>query len=502
MNCTKVIEKILLKISKEENREIIEYNKIAYVGSKFAYEVRQKSEFLKENYKNKRAKIGLYFPNSIELVIMLMAVFRSGMIAVPIPYGIKEIELEQVLEKCSLDCCVVGKEKRKITKIQYNYDDMYEYGEKEIVLNISMSKTALLIVTSGSTGTPKLVSLSYRNIFFNAISHLKSIQIQKNDRMIIVMPMHTCSAIVTQLLAYILGQAKIYLISLPILPRYLLKQIKEKRISGIMLVPTMLKLILKESETQKYLKNEEWRELRIIITCGAPLPQEDFKKACKKFPYTNILQTYGLSEASPRVTLMKKDDKTLSCGVPVRGTQIKICDELEHKVQCYNIGQIFVKGPNVMQGYYREPELTKKIIRNGWLATGDLGYINENGYLFVVGRIKNLIISGGYNIYPESIEKFLGQFKEFNTIAVLGSSDEVLGESVVACVQLETEENFDIQHIVNACYGSLSSYKVPRKWVEMKEIPFTKTGKIDRRNLKKEYAKGNYRVIYEELNQY
>ena len=96
----------------------------------------------------------------------------------------------------------------------------------------------------------------------------------------------------------------------------------------------------------------------------------------------------------------------------------------------------------------------------------------------------------------------MGQFKEFNTIAVLGSSDEVLGESVVACVQLETEENFDIQHIVNACYGSLSSYKVPRKWVEMKEIPFTKTGKIDRRNLKKEYAKGNYRVIYEELNQY
>lgn len=224
--------------------------------------------------------------------------------------------------------------------------------------------------------------------------------------------------------------------------------------------------------------------IEFIVISGAPVPAKLVDHLQTVFPQADIIQTYGLTEASPRVSMMDRGDRFLSCGSPISNVSIRLVDEEENEVEGAAIGEIWVKGPNVMIGYYNNTELTNATIVEGWLKTGDLGYWNESGCLILTGRKKNIIISGGINIYPEEIEEFLYSLKEVEEVMVVGVHDDLLGEVPIAFLKVCGECLIDMTALTQHCNLHLSSYKVPRQWRIVDEIPKTKTGKLDRASTK------------------
>lgn len=205
----------------------------------------------------------------------------------------------------------------------------------------------------------------------------------------------------------------------------------------------------------------------------------------KRFPSIGFIQTYGQTECSPRVTALLPSDalkKIGSVGKPIPNVQIKICDENGKAADFYEKGEILVNGDNVMKGYYKRDEITCSVKIDSWLHTGDIGYLDEEGYLYLVGRKKNIIISGGINIYPEEIEQMLMNYGGVKESYVYGIEHDILGEVPVAEIVLKDDEFLNVNEILNFCKERLAPYKVPKKIKVVKSLEKTYNGKIKRVN--------------------
>lgn len=429
--------------------------------------------------------VGLYFNNNADFVASFFGVLMAECIPVPIPYYSKDQEILHICKMGDISFYLANEpilSSIKVANIASMDESELPSYEVECMNGSSNDDMVLLLPTSGSTGNPKLVMLSNENVVSNAIVHSEALSLTARDIFMLTMPIYFSSSITTQLLSCLITRTPLVLFNNPFIPKKVLKVVLERGITCLALVPTTLMLLIQVLEKQD---NQTIDTVKTIVVSGSPLHKELYERAQFYFPHAKILQTYGLSEASPRVSIMNRLDSELSCGKAVRDVEVKIADGREGVVcGSFETGEIYIKGPNVMLGYYNNHIATDQAIYNGWLATGDIGYKDHHSNLFVVGRKKNVILVGGMNVYPEEIEEVLISIEKVEEAAVTDVEDELLGQVPVAVLVLKKDQSLCEDELFQALRDRLSSYKMPRAWVVVDHLPRTSTGKISRSSLK------------------
>lgn len=343
-------------------------------------------------------------------------------------------------------------------------------------------EVAVILYTSGTTGRPKGAMLTHRNLCSNAESLRVYVRAMENDRFVLVLPMfHVFCMTVCMNMAVLVG-GPMYILP-KFSPAEVVNVIRDWQATIFAGVPTMYNFIMQVPTAQP----EDFRTLRLAISGGASLPVELLRNFEAKFQ-TIILEGYGLSEASPVVSFNPIDGnrKAGSIGLTIPGVEVKIVDEHDNELTPGEVGELIVRGPNVMAGYFNNPAATAEALRNGWLHTGDLARQDEEGYLYIVDRKKDMVIVGGFNVYPREVEEVLYQLPQVLEAAVIGVPDPNYGEAVVAFVAVKTGHTLTEEEVLNHCRQHLAKYKIPAKVILTGELPKNSTGKILRRMLKEQ----------------
>ncbi|MHA1262125.1 MAG: class I adenylate-forming enzyme family protein [Candidatus Freyarchaeota archaeon] len=266
-------------------------------------------------------------------------------------------------------------------------------------------------------------------------------------------------------------------------PLAVMETIDKYKISIVTGAPTVFAFLLLVHDPKKY----DVSSVRAFTTGSAPVPQALWNDVEAAFPNARIYEYYGLTETSVTVTNDNADGirKHGSAGKPPWGTQVKIFDENDRELPPGEVGEVVVRGPQVMKGYWNMPEKTEEAFANGWFHTGDLGYLDEEGYLFIVDRKKDVIKTGGYSVFPAEVENFLRLHPKIVDVAVVGAPDEIRGENVAAFVMLREPGSATEEDIINFAKEKMASYKVSRIIKFVTEFPRTTIGKIKKTELRK-----------------
>ncbi|MFC4559178.1 fatty acid--CoA ligase family protein [Virgibacillus kekensis] len=343
--------------------------------------------------------------------------------------------------------------------------------------------TAIILYTSGTTGKPKGAMLSHKNIYSNAKDTADYLQISGDDRVIAALPMFHVFCLTVALNAPLMNGGTI-LIMPKFSPQEVFRVTTEHQATVFAGVPTMYNYLLQSAADSK----ADFSGIRICISGGASMPVallKEFEKAFK----VKVSEGYGLSEASPVTCFNPLDQprKPGSIGKSIMNVENKVVDELGEEVPAGEVGELIVRGPNVMKGYYKLDEETASTLKDGWLFTGDMARMGEEGYFYIVDRKKDMILVGGYNVYPREVEEILYDHPAVAEAAVIGSPYPETGESVLAFV-VTKDPALDEAILLEFCRGHLAKYKVPAKIEFMDELPKNTTGKILRKNLGEQVA--------------
>ncbi|KAA0547601.1 fatty acid--CoA ligase family protein [Bacillus sp. BGMRC 2118] len=340
--------------------------------------------------------------------------------------------------------------------------------------------TAVILYTSGTTGKPKGAMLSHKNVYSNAQDVANYLNISETDRVIATLPMFHVFCLTVALNAPLLNGGTVIIV-----PRFspgdIFSIIKKYDATVFAGVPTMYNFLLQYPEGSV----EDLRSLRLCISGGASMPVALLKSFEKKFQVA-ISEGYGLSEAAPVTCFnpLDRERKPGSIGMSIVNVENKVVNELGDEVPVGEVGELIVRGPNVMKGYYKLPEETVHTIRDGWLYTGDLARMDEEGYFYIVDRKKDMIIVGGYNVYPREVEEVLYSHSSVMEVAVIGVPDMNFGEAVKCFVVVKEGESVTEEMLVSYCADHLAKYKIPSSIEFLEELPKNTTGKILRRALK------------------
>ena len=348
--------------------------------------------------------------------------------------------------------------------------------------------------TSGTTGFPKGVMLTHYNIVNNAYNIAQCMKLTKEDRLCIPVPFFHCFGFVLGTLACVSVGATMVPIQ-EFNPKQVLQTVQDEKCTALHGVPTMFIAELNDPDFEKY----DLSSLRTGIMAGSPCPIEVMKAVIEKMGAKEITIAYGQTESSPVITQTRTDDpihlRVETVGRALPKVEVKIVEPGTNKEVPPGVqGELCPRGYHVMKGYYKNPEATKEVIdEDGWLHTGDLAVMDENGYCRITGRLKDMIIRGGENIYPREIEEFLYQHPKILDVQVVGVPDEKYGEEVMAWIILKEGETATAEEIREFCRGKISRHKIPRYIEFTDSYPMTASGKIQKFKLR-EMAKQRLRL--------
>lgn len=431
--------------------------------------------------------VGLFSKNSVEFIYSYLAIASLGAVIVPLNFQLVPREIAYIIQNANI--------KKLITMTILDLDtDLTNYNYQEEVTQLLISQIShtisqieiplapvsqsfdenqicTIIYTSGTTGNPKGAMLTHKNLISNAQAFSQVFTYHHTDRILCVLPMYHCFAWTAAVLTPLFNGSSIL-----ILDNFSVKEtitaIKDNELTVIFGIPNMFRLIAQRAE------KEDFSQVKLIVSGGSSLPQEICEQFAKKIG-KNIVEGYGLSEASPIVSLNPIDKvKYCSIGKPLPGVEVKIIGTDNHVLPSGETGELLVRGPNVMQGYYHLPEETVKALQNGWLHTGDLAYIDQDGYIFIVDRLKDMILINGENIYPREIEELLYAYPAIAEAAVIGIPNKQYGTSVHAYIVVNEGSMIDKRNLRTYLQGKIAPYKIPREFITVESLPKTSTGKI------------------------
>lgn len=344
--------------------------------------------------------------------------------------------------------------------------------------------------TSGTTGFPKGVMLSHKNIVNNAINVAACQNITEQDSICIPVPFFHCFGCVMGTLASVAtGATMVPIISFD--PLKVLQAVQDEKCTALYGVPTMFIAELNHPEFHTF----DVSSLRTGIMAGSPCPKEVMKKVVEVMGASEITIAYGQTESAPVITQTHPNDtieqRVSTVGRVLPHVEAKITDPAtgDEMLQGEQ-GELCTRGVHVMKGYYNMPEQTAKAIDNeGWLHTGDLATVDEDGYYKITGRLKDMIIRGGENVYPREIEEFLYQHPKILDVQVVGVPDEIYGEQILACIKVREQEELTVEEIKEFCDGKIARYKIPHYIQIVDEYPMTASGKIQKFRLRENAIK-------------
>lgn len=335
------------------------------------------------------------------------------------------------------------------------------------------------LYTSGTTGKQKAAMLTHRNLVVNSEQCYKGLQARPDDIYMCVLPMFHVFAFTACILMPLYSGATISILE-SFQPNSVVETLLKDEITIFMGVPSMYVVLLEAGK-----KNISFPKLRLAVSGGAALPVEIYRQG-REIMKLPIVEGYGLTEASPAVSFNPPDgvQKEGSIGLPLPDVECMIIDEEDNELPAGVVGELAVRGENVMLGYYNQPEETDKTLRGGWLHTGDLAKKDEDGYIYIVDRKKDLVIVAGLNVYPREVEEVIYQFPKVKEAAVIGVEDKLRGEYVKAFVVLKEGEECHSRDLLRFMKEKLASYKLPRHIEFVQSLPKNSTGKILKRLLK------------------
>jgi fatty-acyl-CoA synthase len=346
---------------------------------------------------------------------------------------------------------------------------------------VSRDAAQMIMYTSGTTGRPKGVLLSHQKTLFNTLNAQIFFDLCAQDTMLVVMPLFHSGALNIMSIPTLYAGGTIILRP-RFIPQEFLGLIEQHKVTQSLLVPSMLKTLLKEARPE----NHDLTSLRTLLVGGEPVSPDLMHQALDLgLP---VRQIFGQTESSILlwVPSEKAREKAGAGGLPVFHGEVKVVNPEGQRVSPGEIGEIIVKGPIQMMGYWNAPEETRKIIKAGWLYTGDLGRIDEEGFVYVVDRKKDMYISGGENVYPAEVERALLTHPKIREAAVIGIPDEKWGSVGKAFLCLNKAETLNYEELVLFLKGRIASYKIPKSMEVFDELPKTASGKIKKKNLTKD----------------
>ncbi|MCD6411925.1 MAG: AMP-binding protein [Thermoplasmata archaeon] len=382
----------------------------------------------------------------------------------------------------------IGKEKHPG---MLNFSEVMDLGKgvsdeelKEREKELDCHDVVNMQYTSGTTGFPKGVMLTHYNIINNAYWVGNYMRLTEKDKLCIPVPFFHCFGCVLSTLNCVTHGATMVPIEI-FDAKKVLQAIHKERCTAVNGVPTMFVRELNHPDFDKY----DMSSLRTGIMAGAPCPVELMKRVIEDMHAKEITICYGLTEASPVITQTRRDDpiekRVETVGKPLPYVEVKIVDpETGKELPPNTPGELIAKGYNVMKGYYKMPEATAKAIRDGWLYTKDLAKMDEEGYIYILGRVDDMIIRGGENVYPREIEEFLYRHPKIKEVQVVGVPHKEYGEEVAAFIQLKEGEQATEEEIKEYCKKNIARYKVPKYIFFTDEWPLTASGKIQKFKLR------------------
>lgn len=468
----------------------------SYTYRQFNEEVNRLAHGLLQQGVNKGDKLALMMKNSDHFVFTFFAAAKIGAVAVPVNYRLQASEVQYILEQSDTSIVFCDKEFEKIIEEAKQGTDVHlvvTVGEPEIARNhsyesvLSENKNEPEIVvleqddleilyTSGTTGRPKGALFDHRQVFNVGISVTINMEIRQHERILHLAPLfHSAQLNLFLISGVALGAT--HVIHRDFHPVKTLQAIQEHKITHLFAVPAMYNFLLQVPNSTAY-------DLSSIRRCGygaAPMAAEIVRKSMQLFKTDQFYNLCGLTEAGPGGILLDPEGHKLHLGKggkPIFLTETRIVNEEGMDVPPGVIGEFIVRSPMVMKEYYKKPEETKSTLKNGWLYTGDLATIDEEGYITLVDRKKDMIISGGENVYSVEVEGVLYEHPAVLDAAIIGLPDEVWGEAVCAIIVPKPGMTIDEQELKNFCRQKLAGFKIPRRIFIEEQLPRNASGKI------------------------
>jgi long-chain acyl-CoA synthetase len=443
-------------------------------------------------------RVGLWLKNCPEFIPALFGILHAGAVAVPINNFLKTEEVNFILSDAGIDVLItdaeLGAHHRALEAARphlklLKVETFPPARVKGHVLPESKAHhpgsgvrgkadLALIIYTSGTTGRPKGAMLSHGNLLHNVESCRIVLQTVDVDRFAVLLPLfHSYMLTVGLLLPLLVGGSIVLVKSLhPV--RNVMQEILERQATVLPAIPQFYRSMVNAQIPVPL-------PLRVCVSGAAPLPVQILREFEAKF-HIPLIEGYGLSEASPVVTKnpLDRTRKPGSIGLPIANVEVSIQDDAGRELPANQVGELCVRGGNVMQGYWNQPEETAKALRNGWLLTGDIGYRDLDGYFFITDRKKDMLLVNGINVYPREIEEVLYQFPGVKEAAVIGRPDSRRGEQPIAFLAADDGVVIDEKAIQHFLRKRLADYKIPRKVLLLPALPRNATGKILKTDLR------------------
>jgi len=377
-----------------------------------------------------------------------------------------------------------------------DYEELVSTGsDQELPARIVDDDVISIFFTAGTTGKPKGAVRTHRHLVTDAITGVIELRVEYDEKVLISFPMYHISCEDNIVRHTYLPNTLVIKREGAFNPDEVLQLIETEKITRCQLVPTMLHALLQSPHIDTY----DLSSLRLILYAGAPMPVELLKRALQKFR-CGFAQLYGQTESGPLTTVLKPEDHVLegseaqlarlaSAGKAVVSYEIRIVDDADRDVAVGEVGEIIGRSEAMMKDYWNLPDETEETLKNGWLHTGDLGRVDEDGYVYVVERKNDMIISGGVNIYPREIEEVLYQHPAVQEASVIGVPDEYWGESSKAVLVVRPGAQATQEEIIRFCGERLAGFKKPKSVDFWKELPKSPQGKILKKSIREFYAK-------------
>jgi len=393
-------------------------------------------------------------------------------------------------------CLAVG----QVEENRISYEGLLRSSSpEEVTEEIDDDDITILMYTSGTTGRPKGVPLRHSGFVSYVLENVEPASPDVEERNLLTVPLYHVAGMQAMLASVYGGRTLVLMRQFE--TEEWMGMVQQEKVTRAMLVPTMLKWVIEHPDFKKY----DLSSLKVITYGAAPMPFEVIRKAIGEMPWVRFINAFGQTETASTITALGPEDHVLkgteeeierklkrltsSVGRPLPDVELRIVDEQGKVLPVYEVGEILAKGPRVMKGYWEDAEKTNKVIaEDGWLRTGDQGWMDEEGYLYLAGRSDDMIIRGGENISPEEIEDVLRSCPKIEEAAVIGVPDPEWGQEPRAIVVLKKGESATAGEIMEYCRDRLAGFKRPRSVVFIDRLPRNQMGKVLKKDLKKTHG--------------
>ena len=453
-------------------------------------------------------RVAVLLANCSEYFEIYFACARTGLIAVPVNYRLLGHELAQIISHAEPSLLITDAEYveqaravRDLPQLLWcisaeaeegfqNYRSILDAAASTLV-GVAGNDTFAIFYTSGTTGLPKGALVSHENLEMNGYNQAIADRSVPGDVNLLATPIYHMGAVFMAVTYMMLGCTHYILRKFE--PGAWLGLLEQSRASVALLVPTMINAVLNTSHLEKF----DLTSLRLVFYGGGPMPVSVLERAIDRLD-CGFTQGYGLTETLEATFLVSEDHvvngtdkqtrRLASAGREAVGAEVRIIDDAGNELPAGETGEIIIKSRSVIAGYWKNPEETRNVIKDGWFHTGDLGYLDDERYLFVVDRKKDMVVSGGVNIYSKEIESVLYRHPAVLEAAVIGLKDDEWGEIVTAVISTRSGREVTEQELIDFCKASLAGYKKPRKVFFLDELPKNPSGKILKRVLRENLA--------------